>query len=303
MRIIKAMEEKYLLPSLELVEQVFTKHSDAEEGALVRRLVEEIRSKRFYLPELELIMVNSDTDEVIGYVNFARFHLDGKYENVLLLLSPVTGHSLCQFFQLTDTFLGSRPLGILCRSFHTQFGDFVIPQSSLLRQGTLTLGKCFQFFFQRIGAGFCLGSFLLQQFQSGHIAAASACNGLQFPLVGMDIFRNGIHQCSRLLGMTFGTEDIVLGLTELTLNGGQFKLHLRSSSGSFCQFRFLVFQFGGKVFFLLLQTGQFVGSVQNTRSVGYGTAGHRAAGIHDLTVQRDDLEAALILPCHSNGMI
>ena len=89
MRIIKAMEEKYLLPSLELVEQVFTKHSDAEEGALVRSLVEEIRSKRFYLPELELIMVNSDTDEVIGYVNFARFHLDGKYENVLLLLSPV----------------------------------------------------------------------------------------------------------------------------------------------------------------------------------------------------------------------
>ena len=89
MRIIKSMEEKYLLPSLELVEQVFTKHSDAEEGALVRSLVEEIRSKRFYLPELELIMVDSDTDEVIGYVNFARFHLDGKYEDELLLLSPV----------------------------------------------------------------------------------------------------------------------------------------------------------------------------------------------------------------------
>lgn len=89
MRIIKSMEEKYLLPSLVLVEQVFTKHSDAEEGALVRSLVEEIRSKRFYLPELELIMVDSDTDEVIGYVNFARFHLEGKYENELLLLSPV----------------------------------------------------------------------------------------------------------------------------------------------------------------------------------------------------------------------
>ena len=88
MRIIKSMEEKYLLPSLELVEAVFTAHSDAEEGKLVRSLVEEIRGKRFYLPELELIMVESDTDEVIGYVNFARFHLDGKYENELLLLSP-----------------------------------------------------------------------------------------------------------------------------------------------------------------------------------------------------------------------
>ena len=85
---IKSMEEKYLTPSLELVETVFTEHSDAEEGKLVRSLVEEIRSKRFYLPELELIMVDSDTDEVIGYVMFSRFRLDGKYEDALLILTP-----------------------------------------------------------------------------------------------------------------------------------------------------------------------------------------------------------------------
>ena len=87
-RIIKSMEEKYLLPSLDLVEAVFTAHSDAEEGKLVRSLVEEIRGKRFYVPELELVMVD-EHDEIIGYVNFARFHLEGKYENELLLLSPV----------------------------------------------------------------------------------------------------------------------------------------------------------------------------------------------------------------------
>ena len=89
MRIIKTMEEKYLLPSLDMVEAVFTAHSDAEEGKLVRSLVEEIRSKRFYEPRLELVMVESDTDEVIGYVNFSRFHLEGRYEEKLLLLSPV----------------------------------------------------------------------------------------------------------------------------------------------------------------------------------------------------------------------
>ena len=87
-RIIKSMEEKYLLPSLELVETVFTEPSDAEEGKLVRTLVEEIRSKRFYIPELELVMVD-ENDAVIGYVNFGRFHLGGKYEDELLLLSPV----------------------------------------------------------------------------------------------------------------------------------------------------------------------------------------------------------------------
>ena len=88
MRIIKSMEEKYLLPTLELVEAVFTAHENEKEGMLVRSLVEEIRSKRFYLPELELIMVD-ETDAVIGYCMFSRFHLEGKYENELLLLSPV----------------------------------------------------------------------------------------------------------------------------------------------------------------------------------------------------------------------
>ena len=88
MRIIKSMEEKYLLPASEMVDAVFTASECAENGKLVRSLVEEIRSKRFYLPELELIMVD-ENDEVIGYVNFARFHLDGKYEDELLILTPV----------------------------------------------------------------------------------------------------------------------------------------------------------------------------------------------------------------------
>ena len=88
MRTIKAIEEKYLAPAAEFVGKVFTESEGAESGDLVRRLVLEIRSKRFYLPELELIMVD-ENDEIIGYCNFSRFHLEGRYENVLLLLSPV----------------------------------------------------------------------------------------------------------------------------------------------------------------------------------------------------------------------
>ena len=87
-RIIKSMESKYLLPSLELVEDVFTKHQDAAEGKTVRRLVEEIRSKRYYIPELDLVMVNGE-DEIIGYAMFSRFHIEGKYEDELLILTPV----------------------------------------------------------------------------------------------------------------------------------------------------------------------------------------------------------------------
>ena len=88
MRIIKSMEEKYLLPSLELVEKVFTESECAENGKLVRSLVEEIRSKRFYLPELELVMVD-ENDEVIGLAMFSRFHIEGRYEDELVILTPV----------------------------------------------------------------------------------------------------------------------------------------------------------------------------------------------------------------------
>ena len=52
MRTITSMKPEYLRPALELVEEVFTEHENVEEGKLVRRLVEEIRSKKFYLPEL-----------------------------------------------------------------------------------------------------------------------------------------------------------------------------------------------------------------------------------------------------------
>lgn len=84
---IQSMTDEYLQPSLELVQQVFIDHENEHEGRLVRQLVEEIRAKRFYLPELEIIAVCEG--EVVGYAGFSRFHLEGKYEDRLLLLSPV----------------------------------------------------------------------------------------------------------------------------------------------------------------------------------------------------------------------
>ena len=87
-RTIKSMEKKYLLPSLDMVEDVFARWDSPEEGKTVRRLVEEIRSKKYYIPELELIMAD-ENDVVIGYAMFSGFHIEGKYEDELLLLTPV----------------------------------------------------------------------------------------------------------------------------------------------------------------------------------------------------------------------
>lgn len=87
-RIIKTCSQQYAAPALDLIEKVFTAHADEQEGKLVRRLAEEIRSKKYYIPELELIMTDGQ-DEIIGYCMFSRFHIEGRYEDELLLLSPV----------------------------------------------------------------------------------------------------------------------------------------------------------------------------------------------------------------------
>ena len=87
-RTVRSMEDRYLLPSLEMVEEVFSEWDSPQEGKTVRRLVEEIRSKKYYLPELELVMTDGN-DQIRGYAMFSRVHLEGRYEDELLILTPV----------------------------------------------------------------------------------------------------------------------------------------------------------------------------------------------------------------------
>lgn len=87
-RTITCMDEEHRQEALDFVEHVFTKSEGEENGKTVRNLVKEIRNGKFYLPALELIMTD-ETNSMIGYAMFSRFPLEGKYENQLLLLSPV----------------------------------------------------------------------------------------------------------------------------------------------------------------------------------------------------------------------
>ena len=67
---IKSMENKYLDEAAQLVEEVLSESEGADSGKTVKQLVLEIRRKQFYLPELELIMVD-ENDTVLGYVMFS----------------------------------------------------------------------------------------------------------------------------------------------------------------------------------------------------------------------------------------
>ena len=87
-RIIRTVKSDEFEKSALFVKKVFTESEDEESGTLVGNLVREIRSKKYYEPELDLIMTN-ENGEIIGFALFSRFHIDGKYEDELLILTPV----------------------------------------------------------------------------------------------------------------------------------------------------------------------------------------------------------------------
>lgn len=64
---ITNMKDKYLETSAQFVEDVFTDSEGKESAKIVKQLVLEIRSKRFYLPELEFRISN-----IPGFWNCCR---------------------------------------------------------------------------------------------------------------------------------------------------------------------------------------------------------------------------------------
>lgn len=116
-RIITTAGDRYRETTLDLVQQVFTAHKNAAEGALVRNLVEEIRSKRYYVPELDLVMLD-EAERPIGYALFSRFHLEGRYEDRLLLLSPVAVRTELQRMHISKALLEEGFVRATALGFH-----------------------------------------------------------------------------------------------------------------------------------------------------------------------------------------
>ena len=88
MRYINKIKEEQKEEAAKFVGKVFLDSEDEEASNLVMNLIKEIRSKKYYVPELEIVM-SDEKNNIIGYCMFSRFHIEGKYDNELLLLSPV----------------------------------------------------------------------------------------------------------------------------------------------------------------------------------------------------------------------
>ena len=85
MRTIQSIKNEQLNEALDFIKKVFTDSEGEESGTLVMNLVKEIRSKKYYLPELELVMVD-ENNEIIGYEyinlnNMMRLISNGKDVN------------------------------------------------------------------------------------------------------------------------------------------------------------------------------------------------------------------------------
>ena len=87
-RTIRPITPEYMTPALDLIFESFSDWIDENEGTLVRRLAQEIRSMDTYLPELEIICTDDD-GTLLGHCMFSRFHLGGKFTDELLILTPV----------------------------------------------------------------------------------------------------------------------------------------------------------------------------------------------------------------------
>ncbi len=85
---VKPITDEYREKALDLVEKAFTDYYHPQEGKVARGVIKEIRGGGYYIPELELIAVD-ENGALMGYAMFSRFNLEGRYDNELLLLTPV----------------------------------------------------------------------------------------------------------------------------------------------------------------------------------------------------------------------
>ena len=85
--IIRSEKEKEFEMISHLVKDSFAKGTDYSDGKVEIDLINEIRSKKYYIPNLAFV---AEKDGIlVGYFLFSRFPISNKYEDEILLLSPV----------------------------------------------------------------------------------------------------------------------------------------------------------------------------------------------------------------------
>ncbi|WP_338786112.1 N-acetyltransferase [Metabacillus sp. FJAT-53654] len=71
----------------DFVYEIF-KNTDYSDGVAEKALVREIREKHYYIPQLDLVV--EEEGAIIGHFILSKLPISNKYENEILMLSPVS---------------------------------------------------------------------------------------------------------------------------------------------------------------------------------------------------------------------
>lgn len=84
LRVVKKEEHKF---TESFVYEIF-KNTSYSDGVVEKALVKEIREKQYYIPQLDLVV--EEGGEIIGHLILSKLPISAKYEDEILMLSPVS---------------------------------------------------------------------------------------------------------------------------------------------------------------------------------------------------------------------
>ena len=142
-----------------------------------------------------------------------------------------------------------------------------------------------------------------QHVEPSAVAAVARFDALQFRVDGRQICLHRIAQGRGLFFFFRPAEHLVLRLTELLPHGRQFKLRLRRARRRLAQLLLQRFKLLGLFGAFALQSCQIVRAGEHARALRGRAAGHAAARVHHLSVERHDAEAVLAGTCHADGVV
>lgn len=153
----------------------------------------------------------------------------------------------------------------------------------------------------------CAGSLLLQLglecLQLSLLAAGAAGQVGKLLFDVFQIFRDRSGQKLHLLVLLRAAQHLVFRLAELAADGSKLKFGLRSGGSGLGRLRLERFKALRECVPFLGQLCKRVRARQNARALCGRAAGHTAARVHDLPVERDDSHAAAAGTRHAHGVI
>ena len=220
-----------------------------------------------------------------------------------LLLRHVAAHGFAECLQLRDRVLRSRAGGFDRRFVHAErrhgvgvFLQLVLHRSLLRRERVLPA-------LQRSLCGCLLLQLLAQRLQLSFLTTGARVEPRKLLLNGIEIVLYCRGEQLHLLLLLCPAQDLVFGFAQRGAHSRHFKFCFCRRGSGVCRLTAQLLQLFRERAALLLQPLQSICTCQNARASGRGAAGHAAARVHDLSVERHDAHAVSARPRHRDGVV